>query len=169
MRKDEELKPIYFDKLLNKLKEVKGLFDEEYRDVLNHIGYDSISATGRRRPVTFLRSMFCQLCNEICPIFERDIPKAFYYRNNKLYTQELVALVINVERSTIPHHDKLFDVDRRYFSDLFRRYEYNIKPKAETFKNDVTNILIEYNSKIEYKVYIPYKPKQINYEYIKNA
>lgn len=120
----EQAKLKYRPPAQDELNELVKHFDIEYADILKEIGYNSISNKGRRRPITFIRTMFCELVHEITPLFgHRWKTHVFKVDNTKLIDQTMVATVLGIDRSTMPHHHKKYDFDKVYFKPLVDRME----------------------------------------------
>lgn len=120
----EEAKLKYRPLAQDELNKLVEHFNEEFKDILQEIGYNSISDTGRRRPITFIRTMFCELVHEISPLFgHRWKTHVFKVDNTKLIDQTMVATVLGIDRSTMPHHHKKYEFDRTYFSPLVERLQ----------------------------------------------
>jgi|13_taG_2_1085334.scaffolds.fasta_scaffold04964_9 hypothetical protein len=119
-----EVKKRFLPEAQEELTNIMEGFDEEFKDILEAIDYESISDVGRRRPISFLRAEYCELINEISPIFGHKWKDygIIGSDNTKLIDQYVVAAVLNLkERSVLAHHHKKYDFDKLFFKPLVER------------------------------------------------
>ena len=137
-----ELKKYYSIKVDKELMEIIDVFDKEYRDVLDIIGYKSIVHKGRKRPITFIRTLFCDLCNEISPIFgdEKENIK------EKLITQKSIGFLLGIDRSTLPHHRHRFELDKYFFKPLYDIMTEKIRPQIQDNINNIKDIMSTFDA-----------------------
>lgn len=156
-----ETKKYYSIKVDVELLKIIDVFDEEYRDVLDIIGYKSIVHKGRKRPITFIRTLFCEMCNEISPIFGDDEG----YIKDKLITQKSVGFVLGIDRSTLPHHKQRFESDKYFFKPLYDIMNEKVYPRIQDNINNIKVIISEFNNAKESNKPTPSAIRQINKKY----
>lgn len=146
MRNLKESREYFKPRLQLELTNLRDVFDQEFKDVLTEIDYKSISDKGRRRPITFMRTLFTELVHEIYPIFGREAfnGNSILADNTKLLDQQIVATVIGIDRSSLTHHHKNYEFDKKFFKPLVDVMDNEIRPKSIEIRTRIKSMIDAY-------------------------
>lgn len=123
--------------------ELIDVFDEIYSDVLSIYDIKSIREKCARRPIPFIRSLLFHEIDDVYPIFTRKKDG----KNYKLINQSMIAHEFNMNRSTIPHHDKMFSLDKKFFEPIVDML-IDRRDDIESIKEKINKLSDEFNQKI---------------------